>query len=66
MSMKLSRMAPGFAVVAGLFSGIAALTYNPPPAYAQITCWVCVCSGSNCKCEQVTCPKAPAEDPPQG
>jgi len=64
MSMKLSRMASAMAVVAGLFSGIAALTYNPIPANAQITCWVCVCDGSRCKCEQVTCPPpAPAENP---
>jgi hypothetical protein len=63
MSMKLSRMARGIAVVAGLFSGIAALTYAPTPANAQITCWVCVCNGTTCKCEQITCPKAPAEDP---
>ena len=63
MSINFSRCTRTVALTASLFSGLIGLAYNPSPAYAQITCWVCVCSGTNCQCAQVACPKAPNTSP---
>jgi hypothetical protein len=53
---KLFRFTSGAAVAASLLFGATAVVSTPAPATAQVTCYVCACSGSTCLCERVRCP----------
>jgi hypothetical protein len=54
---KLFRLTSSATILASLLFGATAVTLDPAPASAQVTCWVCACSGSACVCQQVDCPK---------
>lgn len=55
---RLFRFTSGTAIASSLLFGAATVALDPDPASAQVTCWVCVCSGSSCSCAQVVCPGA--------
>jgi hypothetical protein len=59
---RLFRLTGGAAIASSLLFGATAVSLNPAPATAQVTCWVCVCSGSSCSCAQVVCPGTPPND----
>ena len=56
MIKRLAQVCGASAVLWSLGAGLLAVLYEPPTLQAQTTCWVCVCEGSRCFCQQVACP----------
>lgn len=55
---KFFRLTSAAALTGSLFFGATAAVISAPSTLAaQVTCWVCVCDGSQCACQQVDCPK---------